>query len=152
MGGVNLPITSPIWIAQRIAENLDRASEERPNQEVEQIEPKTINSAAAKVNKTAEKDLEGKSQMHKLHHQLNKNLTGGTNGITMDDTCGVEGGSQSVPRNEEGGPAMPDTAGGQGFRMRSSKEISPSKIDEDEIAVDDRRHIRVEDNKIIVVD
>lgn len=152
MGGVNLPITSPLWIAQRIAENLDLTSEAQSNQQVEQIEKETIKSATAKINKTAEKELEGVSQMHKLHHQLHKNLIGGTSGITMNDTRGADNGSQTVSRNEERGLSMTDTVRGQGYMVRSTKEISTPKRNEDEIAVDDRRHVRIEGNELIVTD
>lgn len=114
MGGVNLPITSPLWIAQRIAENLDPISEAQSNQQVEQIEKETINSATAKINKTAEKDLEGVSQMHKLHRELDKNIGGVSNDLYMKDT-----------------------AYQQGFMVHSTKEIPEPKTNDYEIVVKD---------------
>ena len=151
MGGVNLPITSPIWIAHRIAEQLHSGPADHPKEEIKEIGKDPIN-ATAKIEKTAEKDFEGVSQMHKLHHQLHKNLTGGTNGITMDDTTGADNVSQPVARNEESDLSMTDTARSQGYMIRSTKEISTPKRNEDEIAVNDPQNVRVEGHKLIVTD
>jgi hypothetical protein len=149
--GINLPITSPLWIAQRIAEQLDSGSADHPKEEIKEIEKEPINPTA-KIQKTAEKDFEGVSQMHKLHHQLHKNLVGGTNGITMDDTRAAEIDSQPVSQNEEGHLAMNDTAGGQGFGIRSTNEISTPQKNENELAMNDRAKVRIETNKIIIAD
>lgn len=114
MGGVNLPITSPIWIAQRIAEDLDLTSEKRLEERADHIENEKINCATPKTEKVVEKDLEGMSQMHKLHRQLDKTISGGSNELFIKDT-----------------------AYQQGFMAHSTKEIPEPKKDDDEIAVKD---------------
>jgi hypothetical protein len=114
MGGVNLPITSPLWIAQRIAEGLDLPSEKYPKEEVDHIEKDKVNCVKPKTEKAAEKDLEGMSQMHKLHSQLSKNIRSGAIEISMTDT-----GFQ------------------QGVMAHSTKEIPEPKKNEYKIAVED---------------
>jgi hypothetical protein len=124
MSGVNLPITSPLWIAQRIAEQLDSHATDHPKEEVKQIEKQPI-SPAAKIEKAAEKDFEGISQMHKLHSQL----------PSQDSVL-----------------SMTDTATGQGYMVSSTKEISITEQNNDDIAMDDRRHVQVQGNQIIISD
>jgi hypothetical protein len=149
MAGVNLPITGPLWIAQRIVEDLEISSERNPKDEVAHVENEKINSASPKIAKVVEKDLEGLSQMHKVKHQFHKNLIGGTNGLTMDDMPRTENSSQTVHINQGSGLPMTDISGSQGFRVRSTGEISEPKKNKDEIAVEDP-HVRIEGDKIIV--
>jgi hypothetical protein len=42
MAGVNLPITSPLWIAQRVVEDLEVSSERNQKEEVAHIEMEKI--------------------------------------------------------------------------------------------------------------
>ena len=119
MAGVNLPITSPLWIAQRVVEDLEVSSERNPKEEVAHVENEKINSSSPKIAKVAEKDLEGLSQMHKVKHQFYKNLIGGTNELTMDDMRGTENSSQTVHINQGSDLPMTDTAGTQGFMCHS---------------------------------
>jgi len=150
MAGVNLPITSPLWIAQRVVEDLEVSSERNPKEEVAHVENEKINSSSPKIAKVAEKDLEGLSQMHKVKHQFYKNLIGGTNELTMDDMRGTENSSQTVHINQGSDLPMTDTAGTQGFMAKNTKEISQPKKNEGEIGIEDRPHVKIEGNKIIV--
>jgi hypothetical protein len=92
-------------------------------------------SSSPKIAKVAEKDLEGLSQMHKVKHQFYKNLIGGTNELTMDDMRGTENSSQTVHINQGSDLPMGDVSGGQAFRVRSTKEISVPKKNENEIVL-----------------